>query len=817
MRTVPPFGPEDAELVIVGEAPGREELRAGRPFVGPAGRLLRQLLQEVGYNPDQVYYTNVVKYLPKQITPTAGDLREARPQLFAELAALPNVQVIVPVGNIAVKALTGLTGVTALRGTLLPPLKDLGAQLKHPVHILPTLHPAYVLRGRNPQGRAQLKQDLAIAVRLLKEDTPAPPFSTIIHNDAAELESLVTSKPLHYVGVDIETNGLRWWEPGFEILVVGVSVANHSAYVYMAEPVQGFLFTGETGIKTFIPVFLKMLRHGGGVKQLSLHNARFDICGLLGWGLKQGVIVWEDIEQALLDPQVLQDDKLRDSMLDAYLSDPLDKKSLEYLVQVRLGEPPYKLDFKRKDISLGELGETCLQDALYTSRLSSLPPDKRFASSYLSLRHTRVLETLCQLLMVPALRALACMELRGLLVDQEKLGSLLEEHKARQEELEETFRSVAQSHGLENFNPRSGIQMGQLLFDCEGLKPVGTTATGRYSLDKAARQLLLEQYPDNPLIKLYSEYQLVRQRVGTFLEPWSRIVQQTGGRLHPGYKLAHVKSGRLSSEAPNIQQVPKEFRPVVRAEPGYLFINADYSQLELRVAAWLAGEERLLEAFWAGEDVHLATAKLVLGSDSAEARQVGKILNFSLLYGAGAGKLAKIAYTQYGMKLPQEEAASLREQFFQTYPKLREWQVDTIRLARAARATSSLLGRIRPLPEYLTGDPAQIAHADHVALNHPVQSLASDLTLASLVTVSYDTTCDYYPAVTVHDSLTVAARKDQAEKAAEQVEHVMTKVAPKVLQGFHENLVFYVQGRGPVKDFSALPLAVDVVIGETWV
>lgn len=829
-EAVPPCGPRDALIAVVGEAPGSVELREGKPFAGPAGKLLRNTFDEVGWDSENIYYTNVLKYLPKYITPSGDDIVKARPELFSELASLPNLRVIVAVGNVALKALTGQTGVTSLRGTpqkLLPPLDD---RLPD-VIVIPTLHPAYLLRsGQKPSLVSLFKLDLALACRLAsrEHETIFPIiFDVIRGKDLAEaLKNLETS--CQYYALDIETNGKPWWDPDFRILVAGLVglsgwIKATTRTVLGPQELEDLRFMAFT--EEDLPLLLdfmkrKLIDPPSDSPRITFffHNARFDLCALFGWGLRKGLLTEQELRKILVSLHHLSEPWLADTMVEQHLVNPLEKKSLEYLAQVKLGYPRYKLDRKQLEaLSFDDVTRMCLLDALFAGQLGLLTPQRKYAEdddSRGSLQHAAVLNELYQRLLLPALLVLTYMELMGLPLDQKLLSELRQQYNEEKTRLEEQLQEYASQYGMENFNPGSTKQMGELLFEHMGLKSFEKTPTGRPSLNKSARQALIEQYPDNEIVQLFAAYQKVKQLSGLILEPWSKISERTGGKLYPGYKLAHVKSGRLASEGPNIQQVPKELRSLVRAEPGYVFINADYSQLELRVAAWLANEDRMLEAFYRGEDLHLQTAKAVLGSDTPEARQVGKILNFSLLYGAGGGKLAHIARVQYGVNLTLDEAYTLRSRFFETYPKLRQWQTNTIKMARVSKATASILGRVRPLPEYFSMDPAEQAHADHVALNHPVQSLASDLTLQSLILL---TAAGYVPCITVHDSLVVKVPEDRVDEAVRMVRNIMLKGSPYRLESLHKTVQYILQGKGAIfKEFAALPLEVDIEVKEVW-
>ncbi|NIN68419.1 MAG: hypothetical protein GTO63_27670, partial [Anaerolineae bacterium] len=195
-------------------------------------------------------------------------------------------------------------------------------------------------------------------------------------------------------------------------------------------------------------------------------------------------------------------------------------------------------------------------------------------------------------------------------------------------------------------------------------------------------------------------------------------------RLHPRYKPTQVVTGRLAAEAPNIQQVPRDpkYRSVFGGVDGLTWVKADLSQIELRLAAWLAQEETMLTAYRGGADLHALTAERVFGVDPStewkpgkSARDAGKMLNFSLLYGAYPKKLQLIAYRQYGIQITEKEAEAYRSLFFDSYPRLAAWHFEVKMEVRSAGQIVSPLGRVRVFPEVSSDDEWEIKRAEREA------------------------------------------------------------------------------------------------------
>ncbi|MCI0557338.1 MAG: DNA polymerase, partial [Nitrososphaera sp.] len=303
-----------------------------------------------------------------------------------------------------------------------------------------------------------------------------------------------------------------------------------------------------------------------------------------------------------------------------------------------------------------------------------------------------------------------------------------------------------------SFNPGSPQQVAHVLFDLWCLPVLEYTVnvkTGELSDNPSTNAdvlLLLETEHANATqekwISMLRKYRVAKKLLDSYLLSWPELIGDDG-KLHPRYKPLHVVTGRLSSDQPNIQNVPreKEFRAVFGGVEGLTWIKADYSQIELRLAAWQAKERTMLQAYADNQDLHLLTAMMVLGDDSEDARQVGKTLNFGLLYGAGPATLQRIARTEYDVFFTIEEARRYRENFFRAYSSLAGWHQSMRRSLEATGVSRSPMGRIRYLPRAKI--PWEVEdmrsykiHAILEGTNHPVQSMASDLLLMSLVRVT---------------------------------------------------------------------------------
>ena len=423
-----------------------------------------------------------------------------------------------------------------------------------------------------------------------------------------------------------------------------------------------------------------------------------------------------------------------------YLLDVEAPKGLEALASRWLKLPPWKnIDYKKpEDEDLSTLIELCERDADITYDL--------YEPMSTALAAKPELQNLYDVLLQPAMLALAEMEWEGVPIDLDRLADLTAETEDELNILLEDLRDLADDPDL---NPNSTLQLQKLLFGKFGLPVMEFTAKGAPSTAAASLQKLADMHQIIPMIQRYRE---LRKLLTASLRPWADFAQYDG-KLHPRYKPAFVKTGRLSSENPNIQQVPRnqKVRSLFGGVAGHRVVELDYSQLELRIMAWLSGESRMLEAYEGGEDLHQTTAD-ALGVD----RHTGKTANFGLLYGAGYRKLREIAESEYGVHMSEMEAESIRAQWFSTYADVGDFHEAAIKEARQHGGVTTIIGRWRPLPDIHSDDWPKKGGSERQAVNTPIQSVASDLTLSvltDLINADWLKSRGIRPIITVHDSI----------------------------------------------------------------
>jgi DNA polymerase-1 len=292
---------------------------------------------------------------------------------------------------------------------------------------------------------------------------------------------------------------------------------------------------------------------------------------------------------------------------------------------------------------------------------------------------------------------------------------------------------------------------------------------------------------DHPLAALLREYRSASKRASTYGPKWAAGAYR-GGRLFAGWRQIGADPGRMACAAPNLQNLPRggRYRACLTAPAGRVLVKADYSQIELRIAAKVAGERKMLACYRAGEDLHALTARLILGKEDVTGadRQVAKSLNFGLLYGMGAEGLRAYARSTYGVELTEDEARCYREAFFTAYPGLRRWHRS---VPRAPADTRTLTGRRRQGVRRFTEK-----------LNTPVQGTGADGLKAALALL-WERRGDCpgaFPVLAVHDEIVVEADAGQADAAAAWLRQAM------------------VGGMAPL--IAPVPVEVEVKTSRTW-
>jgi len=396
---------------------------------------------------------------------------------------------------------------------------------------------------------------------------------------------------------------------------------------------------------------------------------------------------------------------------------------------------------------------------------------------------------------VPLVPVLARMEKAGIAVDRGVLLGLSKEFDSRLAALEAKIHEAAG----EPFNIGSPLQLGRVLFE-KLAYPAGkkTAKTKSYATGSDVLEELAA-LSTGPVPALVLEWREISKLKGTYVDALPACLA-SDGRIHTRYDQAVAATGRLSSNAPNLQNIPvrteagRSIRRAFVAAPGTKLVAADYSQIELRILAHLSGDEALIDVFRRGEDIHRATAAKIFGIDPAlvtpDQRRGAKTINFGVLYGMGPFALA----AQLGV--PRAEAKEFIAAYFDRFPKIRACLDAILEKARATGGTETIFGRVRPIPGLHDRNHNVRANAERMAMNAPFQGSAADLIKIAMLALD-KALADELPGVRlllqVHDELVLEAPAALVEKAA--------AVARRTMEGAAS---------------LSVPLTVDVGTGLNW-
>jgi DNA polymerase-1 len=334
---------------------------------------------------------------------------------------------------------------------------------------------------------------------------------------------------------------------------------------------------------------------------------------------------------------------------------------------------------------------------------------------------------------MPLSEVLMQMETTGVCVDTEFLGKLSRRYTEKVDELEEKIYALVD----ERFNINSTHQLRRVLFDKLGLKPARKTKTG-YSTDVEVLKALASEHE---VPRLLLDFRQLVKLKNTYIDAIPKLVHPETGRVHTSYNQAVASTGRLSSSDPNLQNIPirtaegREIRKAfVTSRPGWVLLDADYSQIELRILAHLSGDTELISAFRDGADVHRRTAAKMLGVEpdevSDEMRSRAKAVNFGIVYGMGARGLSQ------SLGIDTAEAKQFIDDYFGSYPGVKRFIDDTIERARRDEAVFTMLDRVRALPDINSKNGRARSFSERIAVNTPVQGTAADIIKLAMLDVA---------------------------------------------------------------------------------
>ncbi|MCA9375610.1 MAG: DNA polymerase I [Candidatus Doudnabacteria bacterium] len=568
----------------------------------------------------------------------------------------------------------------------------------------------------------------------------------------------------------------------------------------------GLSFCWQEGEAWYVPAFVCVqngMLHAGLVsifedadRKKVLQNAKYDVKVLRGLGVRVRGLAFD----TMLASYLLASGTRRHNLDDLALSEfGYEMMSFEQLVGKGKTAIPIT------DVDPDRLTFYACEDADYTWRLYTVFKKRieEVVDSQESVPAALVggearagwnLQALFDGVELPLVDVLADMELAGITLDTARLKRVGDKVTKRLEELEQGIYKQA---GRSDFNINSTQQLAQVLFDDLGLstKRIKRTKSGFSTAASELEKLRSE----HPIIELIEEYRELEKLRSTYISALPEMVRADTGRIHTDFNQAVAATGRLSSNDPNLQNIPirsetgKTVRDAFVAEKGSVLLSADYSQIDLRVLAHMSGDAAMCQVFKEGRDIHASTAALMFGKElddvTKDERRAAKEINFGIVYGMGATALSRI------LGISRTEATDFIARYLETYKGVGQWREAVIEFAYEEGYVETIFGRRRNLPDLQSGSPVVQAAAERIAGNHPIQGTTADIIKVAMVNLAEQLrdASGVRMLLQVHDELVLEVPEKQVSTIAALVREEMEGAAKL-----------------------DVPLTVDVAAGQSW-
>lgn len=746
----------DCDLLIVGEGPGKEEARQGKPFVGPSGKLLRKMLDESGVDPStlKISITNATACHPPQgekvtshmISHCRGDLLQevdqARPKVILAL---------------------GASAMLALTGEQVKITKEAGKVLTwNGYTLVPSLHPAAVLRRAGDIDK--LRQAVKTAAMLAAGQEIQTPGKVKYHvledGEVAGACRKLCSLPATVFGCDIETTGVNPRQDS--ILALGVCWKKNKVLIFKGHQ----LLFPEVKDLFLSPNF-----------KTAWHNGKFDVGFLRHIGLTASVD--------------------EDTMLMHYaLNETKGTHDLEQLACGFLGASQYKDEteaWKKKGWE-GVFGNPSREKKFYRYLARDCDYTYQLCNKlYFEIQRVRESPGLYWNVLLPVSELLTQVEDNGMYVSWQEVSEVRDKLVPRRDGARETLRALA---GWD-INPNSPAQVKKLLYEDLGLKvPRG--------YDVNTREETLKVLPHHPAVEALLEYREVAKALSTYIDAIGARID-IDERVHASYLIHGTATGRLSSSGPNMQNIPRDplIRGIFQAPPGRVLLECDLDQAELRVLANLSGDESFIQIYREGRKLHHEVATEMYGSDFTQDEYIrAKAINFGIAYGRGASSLVK---EFGGPNIPPEKRLTLREAnrlveaWFDRFPKAKEF-IDRCRSTPQIGESTDLISPTGRRRRFKLVTKENIHEQQNEACNFPIQSTASDITLLSACSVSTSVKALGGKIVNlIHDSIMFELPDD------ESIVKIVASLTAKAFLKTGEQLVG-----------NAVPFTAEFKLGTKW-
>ena len=786
-------GNTKSSIMLVGEAPGKDELLQEIPFIGESGKVLAKYLKEAGMSRKDVYTTNSVKCRPPENrAPRPSELTKCGEYLDYEIQS-QKPKVIGLLGAVALKRVLGVDGITKLRG------KPMWSE-KYKCYCVPTWHPSYLLRrDEDIDSTAQFVKDLQLIKQIGKTGKTGQLETKITICDTLHSfnQLIEHTKKAKVLSVDTETAGD--YLTG-KIITIQFSWKPGDAWVVPINTSGSESFWAKNDEKE-IWAKLKEVLEDASIKKIG-QNIKYDYQFLKLYDVTLRGVVF-------------------DTMLASYLLNENDKRghnltdlSLKY---TDMGN--YTNEFweilgikKEKDIDSFTYSKAPLKVLAKYGGKDADCVLRVFIQIFPKLK-TQGLLVLLQKVMVPLSFALADMEIAGVAVDVPYYKKLAKQYEVKIAEMEEALLDFTEIKELEkkqgksvNFNSSDQIRVlfYQILklpiYKYVSSKNRKTKGPKKPSTDKEVLEKLAEHHE---IPKLMQEYRKLTKFLSTYIAPVPELVK-SDGRLHTSYLQTRTVTGRLSSSNPNLQNIPvrepekaKEVRNGILASKGHVLLEADFAQIEFRLLANECGDETMIKDISdTSMDIHRRIASIGFGIPyeevTDELRYKAKTIVYSIIYGKSEENLAKET------DLDIDQVRGVFAAIFIRYLKVRPYMESLKRRGETVGEVVNWIGRRRRLyQDFRSNNPTIIEHAKRQAVNSPIQGGAHDILSIATLRVRkalHDGGFKSKLVLTIHDSLTIDTVKEELNEVIKLVKIEMEKPIPKI----------------------NVPMAVDIKIGTRF-
>lgn len=755
--------------------------------------VLTKYMIGAGFDAENLLFASVVgDNFPFDAKVTREDINWAKQTLSLMIPQL-DVSGVVAFGNEALTATQGHSGIMKWRGMI---------EERNGVKYLATIAPAAVTR--NPSQELGFNADLKFFYNNLMgvELDGDQPVRSAEYNRVTTKAELVAAcayiSESDAVSFDLETKSFDEFDPDAFVVSIAVTTLRSGHMRCWAVPLHHRASVFRTSWRA---VLAKVVGAINAAPIRIAHNAKFDCRWLVQF--TEGVSCNFD------------------TMLAAHVLDENRVKGLKPLARSLLGAAKWDIDIKSGKNAPPWYTQSTLKDILWYNGVDTWQTMRLYKLFNKELDAQPRLKAIFRHLMMPASQSLVHIERAGVFIDREALNTGAETVANELDRIDRALMSHVPRDRRDdaNFNPSNFLKW--FLFEHLELPVLMTTPSGAPSTSESTLSRMVDEHEVIPLLLERVKWNKFRS---SFFNPYQELITHDD-RIRTTFKLHGTVTGRLSSgkgdadkvtgakasqmRGVNLQQVPRDtlVRGMFGAAPGWTFIEADYSQVELRIAADIAQESTMLHLYATGQDIHMTMAMRMTGKPQSEVtseeRKKAKAVNFGFLYGMGWRKFIDTAWSNYGVVVTEHEAQAFRRAFFDEFPGLVKWHARQRRLVKQFGRVESPIGRVRHLPDIVSPDEGVRAEAQRQSINSPVQAYASDLCLLSMCIIDRKFRklgMVSHPIGTVHDAINFEIHDDELDEAIRIIKHTMEH--PPLERLFGVSL--------------KVPLVADMKVGTRW-